>query len=188
MCVECYQAGIATYIMMCIIIAFQLPLVWLSVARTSAARDSRCYKFWSIPCSVTVIMGAVFTHLKWRNSCYNQLAQTFKGTADRLHWERFANHSSSIHWAAYWPILASILAFLVLIINLLTPVPEVYQDQCNDPESIERRLNSWSGTVIKDRLPRGDLPQMESTPHDFSTKDEEPPNEEIDFVVFGPLN
>ena len=91
-----------------------------------------------------MIAGAVFTYYRWKTECYDEMVKVLQGTAQRVGWGSFATGSSEVHWSAYAPVFAAVLAFLVLLINLLTPVPEVYSERCIDPKVIEVQQNSWT--------------------------------------------
>ena len=65
MCEACYSAGFKTYAFLFITVVLQFPLVYLSMKRTSAAADSRCLKFWSLPVTLLVITGACISRVMW---------------------------------------------------------------------------------------------------------------------------
>ena len=66
MCNACHEAGTETYIIMVITCLIQIPLVWLSIRRTSTHGDSRCLKFSSLPLALVVIIGASVAWTRWK--------------------------------------------------------------------------------------------------------------------------
>ena len=60
-----------------------------------------------------MIIGAVFTYYKWKIECYDEMVLVLEGTTQRLGWDSIATRSSEVHWAAYAPVFAAALAFLL---------------------------------------------------------------------------
>ena len=142
MCAQCYTAGWHTYAAIVITVTLQVPLVWLALKRTSAASDSRCYKFWSLPLACVVIAIAVWANSQWRLDCFNQLAPFGEVVMEQLGYAPYSSASFEVQWSSYTLGLASLLAFLCAVINMMTPVPELYQYQWLDPQEIEMQANS----------------------------------------------
>ena len=143
MCKSCYKAGVETYVFLAITLAIQLPLVWLSIRRTSPSSDSRTIKFVSLALAVFVIVGSAITYKTWKEECYDNLVKHIAGTKDRFHWgDGVTYNETKIHWNAYLIIIAAGLASVVAIINTSTPVPELYAHKWMDPRTIEMHANS----------------------------------------------
>ena len=144
MCQDCYSAGVLTYVILGAICAIQVPLAYLSIMRTSAASDSRCAKFSSLPLALVVIVGSTLAHAFWKAQCYNHLAGRMSDITVRNNMSNWSTAVTSVEWPSYAPVFSALLAFSVLVINALTPVPEAYQNGCVDPTEIEAQPNSGS--------------------------------------------
>ena len=144
MCQDCYSAGVLTYVILGAICAIQVPLVYLSIMRTSGASDSRCAKFSSMPLALVVIVGSTLAQAFWKAQCYNHLADRMSDITVRNNMSDWSTAVTSVEWPSYAPVFSALLAFCVLVINALTPVPEAYQNGCVDPNEIEAQPNSGS--------------------------------------------
>lgn len=142
MCEYCYSAGVNTYVLMVSTVAIQLPLTWLSLARTKAQSDSRCKKFLILPFSAIVILGSVLSHTFWRADCFTMLTEQLDQIAVRYHLDTLATVSTDVHWSSSVPVWLALLTVCVFVLNMLTPVPELYPDQWRDPENIPIKSNS----------------------------------------------
>ena len=142
MCEDCYSAGEKTYIIAAITCLLQIPLVWVSVGRTSAASDSRCLKAITLPLAIAVIAGSWISYRTWVVECFDQLEEKLTEIIIAYPGGYYRDSFRSIAWACYLPIFAGTLACCVWILSMLTPVPELYQHKCSDPIEIEIRRNS----------------------------------------------
>ena len=143
MCDACYQAGIETYIITFITAVLQFPLVYLSIKRLIPSQDSRYLKFWSLPIALLVISGACVSQWRWEVECYEKLPAELERVIAAESLEELAESTTAINIWAFAPIWTAVLAGIVLLVSLITPVPELYQSECLDPE-LDVRDNSMA--------------------------------------------
>jgi len=135
MCEACYSAGLTTYTFLLITAVLQFPLVYLSIMRTSAAADNRYLKFWSLPIALLVVGGACISRTEWQTKCYDKLSARLDVVLTVQSLEDLAEASTEQNIWSFAPYVVAFLALLGFGFSVITPVPELYQSQCIDPES-----------------------------------------------------
>ena len=149
MCETCYSAGRLTYIFLMITAILQFPLVYLSIRRTSAAADSRYLKFWSLPIALLVVGGACISRIEWQTECYDKLPGRLDLVLSLESLEDLVEASTKQNFSSYAPYVVALLALVGFGFSVITPVPELYQSHCIDPES-EVRENSIAFDAERD--------------------------------------
>ena len=145
MCEHCKEAGSHVHVMIALTCALQLPAVWISMIRTHASQDSRWYKFLMLPIGLVVGGGTVNSLALWYHSClYPIQDEMAEAVVEYLDSAKFAESYSFGRGWAYLPLMAACLTFCISMHSLLTPVPELYQHQCLDPDTIEPVPNRLS--------------------------------------------
>lgn len=142
MCQKCYDAGVVTYIVMVITVAIQVPLVLISFKRASPASDSRCNKFWGIPLSLLAIAGTVYAQIRWSMDCYDEIEKLKKRVIKSWDVDSFSTWENEMTGWSWVASVAGMCAFAVMLLSLLTPVPELYKKKCFDPKTDENLANS----------------------------------------------
>lgn len=154
MCVNCYRAGVQAMIVMGLTCAMQVPLVYLIIRRTSNASDGRCVKFLSLVLAVTVIVGTLGVHVAWRDNCFAEMKQDLEASPPQYGWESFTIAISEVHPMAYVSLMAGALALCIFLVNVITPVPEIYQHHWQDPTTFSVEPNSGGHEKVLPSSPR----------------------------------
>ena len=140
MCQACHDASILTSVVLLVTTLIQIPLVWLSCIRISASSDKRWRKWLILPLTLAVVFGTILVHISWRTDCFGQLEQLLEDNMADNPYGRVP--VTSVHLPSYMILVAGFLAFSAFILNMLTPVPELYQSTWLDPEVIPILENS----------------------------------------------
>lgn len=139
-CTDCYEIGVAVFIVMVVTMCVQVPLLWLSIVRANAFKDSRCAKFWSLPISGVITVLSVAVVLLWVQNCSEPFTSTvlqnialtqIAGKLEVL--ETYGQIDWGVNYAAFLPLVSAACTGLICMFNMLTPVPEMYNEQWIDP-------------------------------------------------------
>jgi len=140
LCVNCYDAGVFAYTVMCITFAFQLPLVYLAFLRVDPFADSRCAKFWTIPLACLVTILSVIVEIWWIEGCSDKFSdgvleyvaiQAITGQAGLL--ETYAIFEWGLNVCAFLPLISAGCTCAIMLLNCATPVPEFFMEDWADP-------------------------------------------------------
>ena len=167
MCEACYTAGMATYEFLCLTALLQFPLAYFSIMRTSPAADSRYLKFWSLPIALLVTCGALVSRVNWQVECYDKLPDRLNQVLIESNLADLAEASTKQNAWSLVPYFVAVLALLGFVVSMITPVPELFQSRCIDPDpESEIRENSLGLGSETDSLlvddDHGELPTVKS--------------------------
>jgi len=194
LCVNCYDAGVFAYTVMCITFAFQLPLVYLAFLRVNPFADSRCAKFWTIPLACLVTILSVIVEIWWIQGCSDKFSdgvleyvaiQAITGQAGVL--ETYAEFEWGLNVCAYLPLISAGCTCAIMLLNCFTPVPEFFMGEWADPplevhnNSLETEAHDVQPEVLEPLVPDEQPVVVPVSPSavNLSTKEIEGPEVEL---------
>jgi len=157
-CDTCKVAGVATFFAACVAMTAQLPLMYLAMKRATSSTDSRAIKLLVVLLSCAVITLMAVAQYLWYDGCFLAVHNSMQMIIDRGGWGSFAFGDSAVRWWAFIPTFAAVTAFVGLLYNLATPVPEVYTDEVFCERRYETKENSLPQLYEKIEITKSRLP------------------------------